>query len=196
MNDDAKVGDLLTPVRAVDLDAGENSRLQFSLLTGSSPYFRLTSDTGEVSVSELWSSKPSHVNHFQLFIGVQDSGNPVLVGASVVYRISEVVVPSNGSVARDASSGIANQDHGKPASLWLLVGVATSGTLIIVVLSVAIVMVNKGDAQERLQDVQPRHDKTFHQINNMVSAMLRGLTLYIRYIYIFTTLPLKRMHII
>ena len=92
----------------------------------------------------------------------------MLVGASVVYRIEEVVAPSNGSVARDAA---VSDSTGRRGAVALLVGVASAGALTIAALSVAIVIVNKQErrAKVKLAESPGKRDKPFHQIQDVVS---------------------------
>lgn len=78
---EAKAGDLVRKVEAIDLDLGENGHIQYELRDGNSDTFHMNSATGEITLK-----KPlgEHNTDYTLVVIAKDNGTPSLQSEAVV----------------------------------------------------------------------------------------------------------------
>ena len=86
VNEDARVGQILTKVHATDLDLGENRRLTYSLINSADGHFRIEQTNGMVSLAKPLDRE--QVDLYNLTVRAIDSGRPRLTSiANVIVRV-------------------------------------------------------------------------------------------------------------
>ncbi|XP_024085354.1 fat-like cadherin-related tumor suppressor homolog [Cimex lectularius] len=88
---DAKKGDVITKVHAIDLDKGENGEVRYELIRGSGDLFKVCRKTGEVTPKQ---ALEGHNREYQLIIAAYDGGStPCSTKVNVVVKVMDRSMP-------------------------------------------------------------------------------------------------------
>ncbi|KAL1114860.1 hypothetical protein AAG570_007684, partial [Ranatra chinensis] len=88
---DAKKGDVVTKVHAVDLDRGENGEVRYELIRGNGELFKADRKTGEVSLKQ---PLEGHNKEYQLIIAAYDGGvTPCSTEVQVSVKVMDRSMP-------------------------------------------------------------------------------------------------------
>ena len=122
---DLEAGEFVVQARAVDMDAGNNAWLRYSLTTGNEEgFFTIGENTGAISVARDLTEASQQ--SFNLTIVVRDHGNPV--------KVNEESLIVMATASRDQQS----DDDKFPANMIILISLVSISGLLMIFLLVAI----------------------------------------------------------